>query len=107
MVQKKPSLSEIAKQIDELGEFVNPTVAGTILVMMYELADFAKAYIYARSPNPEKRRGYIAEARISAADLLFQLRLIIQQMDWDYDEMLNDGEERVVERVAERKKGQI
>lgn len=74
-------------------------------VIMYELGDLVKCAKYADS-RPRLAGAYHAEMRVALCDLLTQLRLLAEIMGWGMDTLFSVGEERFVERTAERKEWQ-
>ena len=85
----------------------------TCNIMTYELGAIVRSLIYAdrHSGGPaedkDKERAYLGSARIDLADLILQCRLIAEQAGWDYAELIDDGEERFLERMKEWKDGKL
>ena len=81
------------------------TLDHTLKVMMYELGYVARGLTYAEHSDYRKdsssMRAHLQEARINAADLATQIRVLCDQLGWDWNELLTDGEERFTERMQE------
>ena len=72
----------------------------TAHVMTYELGDLVKGLVYSLYS-----KGHAEEARIALADLVTMSRLLAEQKDWDWEELLADGEERFQYRMKEIAEG--
>ena len=75
----------------------------TTNIMTIELGWVVHGLVYSRykEEGSDMWRAYRAESRKNLADLITQCRLLAEQCNWDYDELVIDGEETFRERMKE------
>jgi len=100
----KPIKSKL--QINTLLEAVeygnpNETSLETTNIATYELGDLVKNLFYCKI-YPEKKEYHMIEAKISMTDLLIQCKTICEREGWDFAEMIDIGEKRMIERITRR-----
>ena len=82
-----------------------PDVMVACNIMTWELGDLTKMVTYMKWHDDEDlRKGWGAEASLAIASLLFQLRVVTELLEYDFDELLDLGVEIVEERKVEKDK---
>ena len=82
------------------------------IVLQRELGLLTHAIHYGISSKANKQDereayAYFAHAKTELSDVLTQCRLLCELMGWDYQELLEMGEERYLERMQELKDRRI
>lgn len=72
----------------------------TALVLGYEVGSIYHALIYSKR-RPYLKEGYMAECRLALSDSFAMLRVLSQQLGFRPGELIEDGEERLIERIQE------
>ena len=86
---------------DRLSKHRPDTPEATFIVMMWELGGLCRSYQRAMLHSDDViRRSYLAEARMSLADLITQCKLLAEQLGYDWGGLVKDGEEAFVERMG-------
>ena len=86
--------------MDRLPEPIDQDEFKTLNILAYEVGDINKALVHAWR-RPKLKNAYLAEARISIADAYLQLRLVAQMLGFNFKEIMEDGEERFLERLED------
>jgi len=73
----------------------------TTNIVMYELGDLVKNLFYSKI-YPEKKEYHMVEAKIAMTDLLIQCKTICEREKWDFNELVDIGEKRMIERITRR-----
>jgi len=99
--------------VDEMPEQARPEdPVWTTAVMAYELGSVIRCLVRAEHIQlaggaPERVKALLATARIGAADLITQVRVLSEQMGWKWIDLENDGIERFKERMTEIAEGKL
>lgn len=76
-------------------------------IATYELGYLIKGLLYAKRHQQAHQeldvKAYNAEARLGLTDLINVCRIIAEQLNLDFDELVADGEERFLERMEQVK----
>ena len=98
-VKPKPQINSLLEAV----QYGNPgeTSLETTNVATYELGDLVKNLFYCKI-YPEKKDYHIIEAKIAMTDLLIQCKTICEREGWDFNEMVDTGEKRMIERIIRR-----
>ncbi len=73
----------------------------TLLVATYELGSLIKCHHYMKRYGPQ---GYMPNAKGEMSDLISMLRMYSEQMEWNFSQLMKDGEERYMERMDDLRK---
>ncbi len=96
---------KLVEEMAKAGMRIDPDK--TIHVLLYEFGDLAKALVYAATNREDLRPAYLLEARIALADMIMQTRVLAQGLGWNWDEVKDEGEDRLRERIKEFAEGVI
>jgi len=80
-------------------------ISTTLVIVMYNLGELCKAYIYADNNDLTEDKGYKANAKTGIADILTMLRLICEKADIDFWEMIVLGHRKYIEKMNGLEKG--
>jgi len=71
-----------------------------LLVIMYELGDLAKSVqrIHLEQEDYSKVRAYLAEAKKALADIITQLQITCEHLEFDFDELRKLGALALIEK---------
>jgi hypothetical protein len=76
-----------------------------IAIVNYEIGDLTKNIAYAER-FPDSQKVFLALAKADLADSLVQLKLLCNELGYDFNEVMSFGEEKLVERYKDfEKKG--
>jgi hypothetical protein len=80
----------------------NQTPERTLMIMVYELGKVIENYL--KSQIYGVPQAYLGDLKLEASDLLSMYRMFIEQMDWPLEELMQIGETRYLERMADIRK---
>lgn len=83
----------------------NQTKEDTLLIATYELGKIIQCYHYSKRFGIDRieKMSYKAYGKTEMADLISMLRMYCEQQEWNYEELLEMGEERYIERMNDLK----
>jgi hypothetical protein len=95
-------------EFDFVKTSVNPqTVDETLMVATYELGKVIECHHYTKRYGIDSStliiKGYKNHGKSEVADLISMIRMYCQQQDWNYEELVELGEERYKERMDDLK----
>lgn len=90
------------KDIEELCTYpkaVHQPIPMRMMIVSYELGDLQRALfrIVWLKERSKDFRGYVGEAKLGVADIITQLRILLHELGIDWDEMVELGEEHLLE----------
>ena len=108
-------MSKLLEPRDEEGNMITPfsqepydkdglplEVFLTAAIYCYEVGDIMKSLLYSMR-RKDLSKAYLAEATIALSDSITMSRLLAQQLGDDFETLVEIGEERYLERIAEVK----
>lgn len=101
------SMSRLLAEIRVAGLIYDPYITATIL--SYEAGYIVRNMFYASLVGDGKdeqdlRAGHLANARVELGDLITQARILAELHGWDWSGLVDTGEAKIEERIADYKK---
>ena len=99
--------TQLLAEIKAGGLIYDPYYTATIL--NYEAGYIVRNLFYAHTagvtPSEQvERNGHVANAKVELADLITQARVLCAVYDWNFNELIETGEQKLAERVETYKR---
>lgn len=94
--------SELMRRIREAGLIYDPFVTASII--SYEAGHLLRNSFYANmiGDSDSERQlaaGWLANGKVELSDLITQARVLAAIYEWDWDELVRTGEDKLIERI--------
>lgn len=95
-------MTQILREIKEAGLIYDPVITG--MIVGYEAGHMQRNCFYAAMcgdsvGEQELKAGWLANARVELSDLITQARVLAAVYGWTWDELVNTGEAKLLERI--------
>lgn len=95
-------VKQLMNEIKEAGLIYDPFITASII--SYEaghlLRDSFYAHLAGHTPAEEQlRAGWLADAKVELSDLVTQARVLAEVLGWSFEDLMETGEAKLVERI--------